>query len=138
MELIPSTLEDISQLVEWTARDKYHLHQNQPEWWLTGNGADLAFCLKDKEGQVCYVRLDKENNLIRIHTQFAPYEQVSKVRLVKGMLKTIPIVIQFAKQQEAIGLIFKSVSPSLIEFMNRKFGFSSVGNNNYQMNFEVA
>ena len=131
----PSTLDDLEQLKEWTAHDPYHFHQDRPEWWLTGaEGSLLCFCLMDQKGPLTYVRLD-DGDYIRIHTQFAPESVVSKRRLVVGMIECVTKLIEVYKTS-ARGMIFNSVNPSLIAFMDNRLGFKSVGNNDYRLDFE--
>ena len=130
-----STESDVSQIVEWTAHDPYHKHQGQPEWWLTGNGL-LAFCLQDSKGPLTFVRLDEEGEYVRIHTQFAPESVVSKRRLVVGMCECLKKLIPLYKETKK-GMIFNSINPSLIAFMDKYFGFKSVGSDDYRLDFEV-
>jgi len=132
-----STLDDVEQIKEWTLHDPYHFHQDQPEWWLTeAEGSLLAFCLMDDRGPLTYVRLDTEGEYVRIHTQFAPEAVVSKRRLVVGMIGAINMLISLFSGEGRKGLIFNSVNPSLISFMDKKFGFKSVGENDYRLDFE--
>jgi hypothetical protein len=135
INLSESTLDDLEQLTEWILHDPYHFHQGQPEWWLTGNDNLLAFCLMDEIGPVCYVRLDSENGYVRIHTQFAPESVVGKRRLVSAMVQCMSKLIEFYKES-AKGMIFNSVSPSLVAFMSKNLKFESVGNDDYQLEFE--
>jgi len=137
MNFTPSTLDDIEQLTEWIAHDPYHFHLGQPEWWLSGaEGSLLAFCLMDARGPLTYVRLDSEGEYVRIHTQFAPETQVSKRRLVVGMIWAVKVLIEVYKAQGHKGLIFNSVSPGLIGFMDKHLGFKSIGNDDYRLDFE--
>lgn len=132
-----STLDDIEQIKAWTAHDPYHFHQGQPEWWLTGaKDSLLAFRLMDDRGPLTYVRLDGEGEYVRIHTQFAPEKVVSKRRLIAGMVHTMEILITFYKMLGAKGLVFNSVSPSLIAFMGKRLRFKAVGNDDYRLDFE--
>lgn len=133
MKLIPSTEQDITTLTQWIQNDPYHKDYLDPLWWLTGaDGTLLAFCLTDDQGAICFVRLDEKNdNTIRLHCQFAPRDQVSKIRLLKGMLKCIPVVQSFCRNEGASGIVFQSVNPLLIDFMKRKFGFEHVSQNDY-------
>ena len=135
IKLTASNLDDVAQLTEWIVADSYHKHQGQPEWWLTGNGL-LAFCLQDDRGPLTYVRLDAEGEYVRIHTQFAPESEVSKRRLIAGMIQCMDslIAVYVDKKQ---GMIFNSVSPTLIAFMEKKYGFKSVGGDDYRLDFEV-
>lgn len=137
MEFTPSTFDDIEQLTEWISHDPYHFHQGQPEWWLTGmDDSLLAFCLMDERGPLCYVRLDAEGEYVRIHTQFAPLSVVSKRRLVVGMIQAIRTLTDLYKTNGSKGLVFNSVSPSLITFLEKHLGFKPVGNNDFRLDFE--
>lgn len=137
MKLEPSTEKDVQQLSRWITADPYHKDCLDPVWWLTGSGL-LTFCLQDDKGPVCYVRLDEENEvLIRLHTQFGPREEVSKLRLIKGMLYCFPMVRIFCNHRYS-SIVFNSVSPLLIDFMERKYGFQPVGGNDYVLPFKVS
>lgn len=129
----PSTLDDLGQLSLWISIDPYHFHQGQPEWWLSGL---LSFRLQDDKGSLAYVRLDVEGEYIRIHTQFAPESVVSKRRLVVGMIYAVKSLIELYKGAGAKGLVFNSVSPALVAFMDKHLGFKSVGENDYRLDFE--
>lgn len=129
---VPSTDKDIEQIQLWTDADVYHRGQNNPSWWLTGNGI-LSFCLHDEQGPVFYVRVD-EGEYARLSVQFAPVDIVPKRRLVRAMLQTLPKIIEIAKSHGNKGIIFGSISPTLIGFMN-KFGFKDVGDDNFQLSF---
>ena len=132
----PSTAADIDQITEWAAADPWH-HVVNPGWWLTGaEGSFLAFCLMDSKGPVAYVRLEVDDGYVRIHTKFAPESVVSKRRLVVGMIEAVKKLIEFYKQSNAKGLVFQSVSPNLIAFMDKYLGFKQVGNDDYRLEFE--
>lgn len=132
-----STADDLEQLSEWITHDPYHFHLGQPEWWLTGaRDSLLAFCLMDDKGPLTYVRLDNEGEYVRIHTQFAPESVVSKRRLVVGMLACMEHLIILYKLTQR-GMIFNSVSPTLVAFMGKRLGFKAVGNSDYRLDFEV-
>lgn len=135
INFLASAAENLPQIVEWTSADPYHKHQGQPEWWLTGNGL-LAFCVYDAQGPLTYVRLDEEGEYIRVHTQFAPESVVSKHRLVVGMLEGFAKLIERYKNEGKKGMIFNSVSPTLIAFMGKKFKFQPVGSDDYRLDFE--
>jgi hypothetical protein len=133
-----STADDLDQLGEWIANDPYHFHLGHPEWWLTGaENSLLAFCLMDSKGPLTFVRLDNEGEYVRIHTQFAPKDIVSTRRLIVGMIACMDQLILLCKMWAAKGMIFNSVSPTLIAFMDKKFKFKSVGNDDYRLEFEV-
>lgn len=137
MQFTPSTFDDIEQIREWILHDPYHFHQGQPEWWLTGvDESLLAFCLADERGPLSYVRLDAEGEYVRIHTQFAPLSVVSKRRLVVGMIQALKTLADLYKGAYK-GLVFNSINPSLIAFLDKHLGFKPVGNNDFRLDFEV-
>jgi len=133
MVKLRATIEsDLPLLTEWLKADPWHKDEarNDPSTLLTGKGL-LSFCLCDDEGPLCFSRLDKEGELIRVAVQFAPEGTVSKRRLIVGMMKSFfPAIKQFAVDQKAEGLIYESVSPTLIAFCDKQ-GFKSVGDNQY-------
>jgi len=137
MKLEDTILEDTLVLQRWIDADLEHAG-GYAIWWMTGNGL-LCFKVTDSKGPICFVRLNKPdaNNRVAIHTQFAPREDVSKIRLLKGMLWCLPIVINFAREKSK-GLVFTSTSETLINFMKIKFSFISTGNDNYVLDFEVV
>jgi hypothetical protein len=136
MNLKTTTGRDVERLVRWTKLDPYHLDHLDPDFWMTGaKNSLLCFCFCDTEGPVVYVRIDKEGNLCRLHTQFPPRDDVSKLRLVKAMLKCFLIVEHFCKQHGE-GIIFSSESDLLISFMIKKFRFEAAGNNDYKLLFQ--
>jgi hypothetical protein len=136
MKLTSSTTDDIEQLTAWIKNDPYHRDCLNPVWWLTGNGL-LSYCIQDSKGPTMYVRTDKENDLMRLHCQFAPESEVSKIRVVKSLLWALPKMEFFGKQNQLTGFVYKSTSPSLVQFMQIKFGFMPFGfDNDYSAPFE--
>jgi hypothetical protein len=137
MKLLNSTEADIEQLTEWIKADPYHEHNINPTWWLTGSGL-LSYCIQDSIGPTMYVRIDAENGLMRIHTQFAPESEVSKLRVVKCLIKALPVMEFHGRKMGMTGFVYKSTSESLIEFMQKKFGFTPTGSDDdYWRPFEV-
>jgi hypothetical protein len=136
MKFLESTENDIEQLSEWIQNDPYHRDCLDPHWWLTGQGF-LSFCVQDSKGPTMYVRLDKDGELLRLHIQFAPESEVSKLRVIKSILWGLPKIELMARAYNLKGFIFKSNSLSLINFMKNKFGFISVNSDDYQMLFEA-
>src|ERR1700733_3397906 len=96
---------------------------------LTGQGL-LSYRLDDAWSTLCYVRVNEEPDYLRLHTQFAPRDLVSRSRIVAGMLFAIPMMTELAAVMGKSGLVTESVSPNLIRCLQR-LGFDSVGNNDY-------
>jgi hypothetical protein len=137
LKLQPITDNDLERIRDWVQADPFHKDdpKNQAEFLLTGNGL-LTFCLVDDVGPLCYVKLDAEGDLVRLATQFGPESEVSKRRLIVGMLKMgIPAVINFAKNKGYRGVVFESVNKSLISFMLRQ-NFVLDKDNDYVLRFD--
>lgn len=137
LKLTPSTPEHLSTIQAWIQSDLFHRDDPRctAEGLLTGQGA-LTFCLADDEGPLCFVRLDAEGDLLRLSTQFGPEDKVSKRRLVTGLLSTgIPAIIEFGKQNGYKGIVYESISESLINFMAKQ-GFKPVSEIDYALTFE--
>lgn len=131
-DIVPTTGEDLPRIKEWIASDPFH--KGDPSWQaeglLTGNGI-LAFCVTDADGPLCFVRLDVRGEMLRLATQFGPEEEVSKKRLVVGLIASgIPAIKTFAEEKGFKGIVFESMNESLIEFM-KKQGFNTVENHDY-------
>ena len=83
------------------------------------------------------MRLDAEGEMLRLATQFGPESEVSKKRLVVGLLSMgIPAIVKFGKDQGFKGIVFESTSESLVAFMSRQ-GFKHVNDNDYALVFEA-
>jgi hypothetical protein len=135
MKFTPSTEQDIEQLSEWIENDPYHKDCLNPHWWLTGQGL-LSYCIQDSKGPTMYVRLDVEDSSMRLHCQFAPISEVSKIRVVKSLIWALPKMKSVARHNNLQSFVYKSTSPDLIKFMQMKFGFVPVGNDDYMWQFE--
>jgi hypothetical protein len=138
MRLTPTTRNDLDQIQEWITLDPFHRDDPnfKAEEMLTPKGL-LSFCLSDEKGPLVFVRLNEDGEMVRMVMQFAPESEVSKRRLVVGLIDMgIPAMKKFAKDRGYKGLIFESVSPSLIAF-GKRIGFDSIGGNDYMLTFEA-
>lgn len=137
MRLTPTTREDLHQIREWINADPFHKNDSTflAEDLLTPNGL-LSFCLCDDKGPLCFIRLNQDIDMVRIVIQFGPEPEVSKRRLIAGLIEGgIPAMKSFAKSKNFKGLVFESVNPSLIAF-GVKQGFKSIGHDDYALVFE--
>ena len=134
MNLEIVTDQDLARIQDWIDQDTSKIHK-QPAEWLTGNG-QLAFRHDDLRGPVCYVRVDKENELLRLYYLFAPESEVSKSRNAKAILMTLGMLIDYAKHLGLKGLIYDSKSEKLIQFVHVAFGFVPAGEDNYKLEWE--
>jgi hypothetical protein len=134
IQLSATTSADIPQISEWIAADPHHAEQGHPEWWITAQGW-LSFVVTDDEGPIAFVRLDNENGMVRLNTQFGPRTEVSKERLLIAMRNAIPRIIRLAKDFHYKGIVFQSTSESLIKFMSM-YNFKPVEKDDYKLDFE--
>jgi hypothetical protein len=130
LSFIPTTVADALTIRAWIAADTYHAGQHEA-FYLEGSVA--ATKLEDSQGTVLFLRMDKETNGTRLHVQFAPAEIVSRLRVAKALMRSIPVV------REKLGaLVTESVSPALIGFLER-MGFVRVdGTDDYRLEKEQA
>ena len=132
-------LDDQSQILRWALHDPYHcsgIDSTGPGWWLTGSDSLVAGCIEDERGPVMYYRFDLEkNDLVRMHTQFAPPDEVSPLRVIRSIRQAMQVFIIDGKQKGAKGFIFQSTSPTLIRFM-ATLGFEPFENDDYLLLFE--
>jgi len=137
INLTPILPDDLEQVREWIQADPWHKddYRHSAEFLLTGNGL-LTFCLMDDKGPLCFVRLDAEGEMLRLATQFGPESEVSRKRLIVGLLSMgIPAIVKFGKDRGFKGIVFESTSESLIAFMDKQ-GFKAAGGDDYALTFE--
>jgi hypothetical protein len=48
--------------------------------------------LEDELGTILYLRMDREKDATRLPVQFAPAEIVSRLRVAKALIRSIPVV----------------------------------------------
>ncbi len=138
MHLRTTVEADVPLIKHWMGADPRHSLEvrNSAEWLLTGNGL-LSFCVADDKGPLCFVRLDSEDDMTRAAIQFGPESEVSKRRMVVGLMRMgLPAIIRFSKKEGFKGVIFESVSTSLIEFLKKNLGVcKAAGENDYSLTF---
>jgi hypothetical protein len=118
-------------LIEWIAADPEHSAKGMtPDFFFTDTR--LSLVLGGELGAGLFVRLDpEENGTIRLHIQFSPDHLTSAKTLLRGW----PMFLDRIKASGKVSrLIFQSVSPMLIGFCKRCFGFSQVpGSDDYEL-----
>lgn len=119
MKFSPTEVTDVPQLIDWGVPE-----DRTPEW-LSGNSLLLSFCLSDDQGPLLFCRYEPENGLARMYTIFGPEEEVSKKRIVMGMVAGLPIVYEFMKNKELKGIIYNTENESLVKWMSDHQGFKS-------------
>jgi hypothetical protein len=79
MKLLPTTIDDIGLISEWSALDFDETHRFiKPDWWLTPNGF-LSTKIVDADRTVFFVRFDQESDFLIMNTLLWPTEQVYMV-----------------------------------------------------------
>jgi hypothetical protein len=121
MKFTSTLLDDMPQIARWIELDPFHCNRGtKPEWWITGADCYVAFCIEDDSGPVIYVRLEEDEDLIRLHCQFGPENEVSKRRVAVAISEALPAVEIMARQKGSTGLIYESSSPGLIKFLEKR------------------
>lgn len=133
MRFTNTTIDDIPQIQDWIQTDPYHVEQDLPDWWITGNGF-LSGCVEDDSGPVFYFRIDKEDDYARLNIQFGPSDRVSKRRVATALTATFPTVKQLVAKEGFDGLVYKSTSQSLIQFVE-SLGFVHRGDHDFVLRF---
>lgn len=126
IEMVASGPDDLDRIQLWSRMDPWHHRQDNPAWWLTGNGF-LSCRVQDEYGTIGYVRIDQEDGWYRLHCQFGPPTEVSRHRLVSGLGQFFKVMPQFLGGK---GLRFNSESPRLIQFLTR-WGFKPSESGDY-------
>jgi hypothetical protein len=137
IELKTTTEEDLDKIRAWIQADPFHRDdpKNQAEALLTGKGL-LTFRVVDDIGDVMFIRLDAEGDMIRWSAQFGPEKEVSKYRVIKALLKAaIPAVLSLGKIKAYKGIVYESVNPELIDFMKIQ-KFDHLSGDDYALIFE--
>lgn len=124
-EIIP---DDLPQIGEWIEAEPDHKGKMTPLWWM--QGTVLSCCAEDDRGPVMYLRIDREGDWARLHIQFGPQHQVSKLRVAGAFIEGIPRMADTMANYGFKALVFASTSDSLIGFM-RKMGFVPSGGCDY-------
>ena len=136
MKFSPAISDDLPRIAEWIGADPSK-RDTPAEWFLTGTECIFAACVEDQSGPVMYVKLIREGSLARLHTLFiAPETAASKRRIVSVMLEGFPKLVAVLGEQGLTGIVFESISESLVAFMT-KFGFKHADQNDYELMFPV-
>ena len=138
MHLRTTVEADVPLIKHWMGADPRHSLEvrNSAEWLLTGLGL-LSFCLADAKGPLAFIRLDEEADLVRAAIQFGPESEVSKRRLVVGLIRMgLPAIVRFSQKSGYRGVVFESVNPSLISFLEKHQGIRKAEKeNDYELIF---
>jgi hypothetical protein len=130
LSFLPVTVADACTIRAWIAADPYHAGQHEA-FYLEGSVA--ATKLEDEQGTVLFLRMDRELNAIRLHVQFAPVEVVSRMRVAKALVRSIPVVCK------GLGaLVTESVSPALVKFLERMNFVRVEGTDDFRLEREQA
>jgi hypothetical protein len=133
IKFVRTTVEDIPKLQSWISVDPWHSFKDAAEWWIYGY---LTFKLVDPEGDVLFVRLDKDGeSRVRLHTQFAPPDVVSTRRVAAAIVYGITAYIPHGIANSVTGIVTESVSPKLVAFLIGKMNFEPLTGNDYVLDF---
>jgi hypothetical protein len=130
------TAADLPTIREWISLDDDHKAKPfTDEYFQTGYNF-LNFKIVDSEGTVVYVRTEedpKDASAALLSLQFAPYDIVSKRRLISAITQVFPI---FTKElQKTFQKVrFESTQPKLVRFFEH-LGFRHDGDDFYTYYF---
>lgn len=126
--------EDLQLLKSWIGNDPWHTNKEAVEWWTKGY---ISFKLVDELGPTVFIRFDREDDRVRLHSQFAPSQEVSEKRVAISIVDAIPRFIEKAKVDGVKAIVTESVSPKLVAFLTSRVGFDYAGHgNDYVLSFQ--
>jgi hypothetical protein len=129
VQLVASTESDLPQIQTWCKSDiDFTHHHIDPRFFLTGQGY-LTTKIDDSEGTTLYARFDREDSLLRMHTQFATESIVSRKRVARAISTALPPFIEHVRASGITGILFETTFPGLADFM-KKFGFKKLDGEN--------
>jgi hypothetical protein len=132
ISFVPTTFEDVPQLARWIMADPWHTIKDSTDWWIHGY---LTFKLVDERGTVIFVRFDREDDVLRLHSQFGPLSEVSERRVASAIIEGINNFIPYAKVDGVTGIITESISSKLVSFLKKYLGFEWSACNDYKLTF---
>jgi len=127
-------VDDLPEIQRWIDADADHAGKMEAPWWRGGDV--LNCCAEDEHGPVMYLRIDKEKDKVRMHIQFAPTNEVSKLRVAGAFIEGLPRMILSMKKLGFSAIVYESTSQSLIRFMWRMH-FVPLGENQYLRPFTI-
>jgi hypothetical protein len=129
IQFVPSTEEDLEQIIEWQSLDESKSGDLPFGFWLTGSADNPLTCkVCDDQGTVLYLRMDKEGSGLRMHTLFLPDSKEGRKRIAALLGNHF---LKFAAEMTQFGdsIVFESQSTSLINYM-MLLGFRNVKETN--------
>lgn len=118
---------DKTEIKDWIAADPDHSGKGMTSDFFFRAGS-LSMAIGEPVG--LYVRLDPEPpESVRLHIQFGPNQKKSGMTLVKAW----PEFLEHVRKAGMKRMIFESVSPQLIGFCKRCFGFQHREGNDYEL-----
>jgi hypothetical protein len=127
--LRPSIDEDLPQITAWQGCDKWHEHNESPNWWLTGLDSNLSVLfttrVDDEEGTLAYVRIDEEGDgAYRLWTIFSP--DVPTKRMAVGIVEFLKMLKMLATDNHR-SIRTQTKNPKLQTFLMAGLGFKEAG-----------
>lgn len=110
--------EDLVRIASWTMRDFSKSRDVSFDFWLTGRGL-LSGRINDSMGPTMYFCFKEDDGVARLHTLFAPEEEVSKLRIARVLIKAFPVLAKEIKSLGFKSIVFESINSPLIKFMSR-------------------
>lgn len=126
---------DRETLLTWIMADPEHHEKGvTPDFFFSPDAVQMV--IGDMYGPGLFVRIDSEPpDSVRLHIQFS----TDQVKSAKSMLRAWPTFAErIAATKIVKRIVFESVTPRLIGFCCRAFGFRRVGeSNDYELKLEA-
>jgi hypothetical protein len=122
--LRPAIDSDLEIAKAWTEADPDHRGITKPEFWLENVGNANSFLLEDAFGPVFLFRMDVKGNEVAAHIQFPPDEPATRRRVMQGLTLGFAWLEKILSGQRYKTLFFNSTSIPLINFCQKRLGFT--------------
>lgn len=121
--LRPINSLDIPIINEWISIDPDHSAKGMTADFFRQPDT-VVFAIDDEDGPIMYFRLDPINaDVVQLHTQF---NERARARTAIALVRNFPEVRDRIRQSGAKYMVFDSMSPSLVRFCKRRFGFAFI------------
>jgi hypothetical protein len=125
--LRPIQDSDTTVIDEWIARDAEHSAKDMTAAFFR-QADTISLAIDDDKGPIMYVRIDPlDAETVRLHIQFDSTQQRRTAVALAHEFPTVRALLFMGKVKR---IIFESVSERLIQFCEKRFGFTRVVDSN--------
>ena len=124
--LRPCVFGDLGLATWWTSQDPAHATTTDPKFWIEQTLKDNSFILEDRVGEIFFFKMSLTDTPkeIEIHIQFAPHDEVSRQRVMHGLIHGFEWLQKELSQIGFETIYFNSMDRGLIHFCGRRLGFN--------------